>query len=239
MRIAKVVSAVAGVLIVLGSLTMVAAGTVVLVVTSDSDGYFTAGPIEVETEASALVADDIDIILDEPMPGGADLDADLVRAKISVESRNGKDVFIGVGPAAAIEDYLGDAGPTYVEVFGDDVVLRTVAVTDSATPPATEDFWVASNEGGSLVWDVDEGRWAVAVLNADGSPGVDVAVTAGIRIPFLRPIGVGVLAAGLIGLIVGILLTYFGVRDERRPPAAAPPPPPGPTEPKEPEQATV
>lgn len=239
MRVAKVLSSVAGVLIVLGSLTMVAAGTVVLVVTNDSDGYFTAGPIDVETEAAALVADDIDIILDESIPGRADFDADLLRAKISVESGNGKDIFIGVGPAAAVESYLGEVGPTYVEVFGDDVVLRNASATQSAAPPATEDFWVAKNADGTLVWDVDEGQWAVAVLNADGSPGVDVAVTAGIRIPFLRPIGAGVLVVGLIGLTVGILLTYFGVRGERRPPTAEPQPPSGPTEPKEPEKATV
>ena len=195
--------------------------------------------VDVETEAAALVADDIDIILDEPIPGRGDFSVDLVRAKISVVSGNGKDIFVGVGPAADVESYLGKVGATYVEVFGDDVVLRTASTTRSATPPATEDFWVARNADGTLVWDVDEGQWAVAVLNADGSPGVDVAVTAGIRIPFLRPIGAGVLAAGLIGLIVGVLLTYFGVRGDRQPPTAEPQPPPAPTEPKEPEEVTA
>lgn len=238
MRVAKVLSAVAGVLIVLVSLTMVTAGTVVLVVVGDSDGYFTEGPVDVATGSAALVADDIEIILDEPIPGRNGIDVDLVRARISVESRNGKDVFIGVGPVEAVENYLGEVGPTRVEVFGDDLVLRTSTGTESANPPETQNFWVASTENGTLVWDVDEGRWAVAVLNADGSPGVDVALSAGIRIPFLRPIGVGILVAGLIGLIVGVLLTYFGVRGDRRPPAA-PQAPYAPTEPKEPEEVTA
>ena len=239
MRVAKVLSAVAGVLIVLVSLTMASVGTILLVAVDDSDGYFTAGPVHVSTDSAALVADDIDIILDEPMPRPGEIDFDLVRARIAVESRNGKDVFIGVGPADAVEAYLGDVGRAQVEVFGHDVVLRGVEGAAVATPPSGEDFWVATTGDGTLVWDVDEGRWAVAVLNADGSPGVDVAVTAGVRVPFLRAVGVGVLVAGLLGLIVGVLLTYFGVRRDRQPPPAAPQPPAEPTEPKEPEAVTT
>ena len=236
MSVGKVVSAVMGVIIVLVSLTMVTAGTVVLVLVDGSDGYFTAGPVEVQTDSAALVAEDIEIILDEPLPGRADIDLDLVRARIAVESRNGKDVFVGVGPADAVDRYLNPVGATRVDVFGDDLVLRTSGRSESAPPPGTQDFWVASTDGDTLIWDVDEGRWAVAVLNADGSKGVDIAVTAGIRIPFLRPIGAGILVAGLIGLIVGVVLTYFGVRSERQPPPAEPQPP---SEPREPEPVSA
>ena len=238
MSVGKAVSSVAGVIIVLVSLTMVAAGTVALVFVSGSDGYLTAGPVAVQTASAALVAEDVEIMLDEPLPGGGDIDVDLFRARIDVESRNGKEVFVGIGPAAAVEAYLGSVGPTRVEVFGDDVVLRTAGGSIPALPPENQDFWVATTDGDTLVWDVDRGRWAIAVLNADGSTGVDVAVTAGIRIPFLRPIAAGALVAGSIGLIVGVLLTYFGVRSERQPPPAAPQAPsePGdPTNPLEPE----
>lgn len=239
MRVARVLSAVAGVLIVLVSLTMASVGTIVLVAVDDPDGYFTAGPVHVSTESAALVADDIDVILDEPMPRPGEVDLDMVRAKIAVESRNGKEVFIGVGPVEAVDAYLGDVGRAEVEVFGHDVVLRGIEGAAVASPPGGQDFWVATTGDGNLVWDVDEGRWAVAVLNADGSPGVDVAVTAGVRIPFLRAIGVGILVAGLIGLIVGVLLTYFGVRSDRQPPPPAPLPPAEPTEPSEPEPVTA
>lgn len=239
MRVAKVLSAIAGVLIVLASLTMASVGTILLVAVDDSDGYFTAGPVHVSTDSAALVADDIDVILDEPMPRRGDFDLDLVTAKIAVESRNGKEVFIGVGPTDAVDAYLGDVERAHVEVFGHDVVLRGVAGAAAATPPEGQDFWVATTGNGNLVWDVDEGRWAVAVLNADGSAGVDVAVTAGVRIPFLRAIGVGILVGGLIGLIVGVLLTYFGVRRDRQPPPSAPRPPADPTKPAEPEPVTA
>ncbi|MDH5616945.1 MAG: hypothetical protein OEY62_10445, partial [Acidimicrobiia bacterium] len=105
MRIAKVLSAFVGVMIVIGSLGILGAGAVALSV-DDTDGVLTAGPVRITTESAALVGDDLDIFLDDPVVDGIDLDA--IGARINVDSRNGKTVFIGIGPAFEVDRYLAD-----------------------------------------------------------------------------------------------------------------------------------
>jgi hypothetical protein len=49
-----------------------------------------------------------------------------------------------------------------------------------------------------LDWSATAGEWAVVVANADGSPGVEVAATAGVRTDALLPIGLGLLVVALL-----------------------------------------
>ena len=53
------------VMIVIGSLGMIGAGAVVLAA-GDTDGHFAAGPVQLTTDATALVGDDLDIFIDGP-----------------------------------------------------------------------------------------------------------------------------------------------------------------------------
>ena len=209
MNIAKVLSAFVGVMIVIGSLGMVGAGVVALTV-DDSDGYLTAGPVRVATDAAALVGDDLDIFLDHPVVNRIDFDR--IGARLDIDSRNGKDVFVGIGPAADLDRYLADVRYASVEFSGDDVVVIGHDGIGILETPRDQSFWVADAIDGALTWDVENGRWAVGIFNSDGSPGIDVDVTAAARVPFIRPIGIALAIAGLIGLAVGITLTYLGVR---------------------------
>lgn len=209
MNIAKVLSAFVGVMIVIGSMGLIGAGAVALTV-DDTDGYLTAGPVRVTTDAAALVGNDLDIFLDDPIVNRIDFDR--LGARLDIDSRNGKDVFVGIGPAADLDRYLADVRYASVEFSGDDVVVIGHDGIGILETPGDQGFWVADATDGALAWDVESGRWAVGIFNSDGSAGIDVDVSAAARVPFIRPIGIGLIVAGLIGLAVGITLTYLGVR---------------------------
>jgi len=151
MNIVKVLSAFVGAIIVIGSLGMVGTGAVALSV-DDTDGYLTAGPVRITTDSAALVGDDLDIFLNDPV--ATPIDLDLIGAQVDVDSRNGKAVFVGIGAADDVKRYLAD---------------------------------------------VDHG--------------VDVEVTAAGRVPFIRPIGIALVVAGLLGVAIGGTLTYLGIRN--------------------------
>jgi hypothetical protein len=209
MRIAKVLSAFVGVIIVIGSLGIVGAGAVALSV-NDTDGYLTAGPVQIATDSAALVGDDLDIFLDDPIVRRIDLDG--IGARIEVNSRNGKPVFVGIGPSDEVTRYLADVRHGSVEFRGDEVVVVGHEGTGAVVAPRDQAFWVADAGDSTLSWEVDNGRWAIAVLNADGTPGVDVEVTAAVQVPFIRSIGIALIVAGLLGLVIGVTFTYLGVR---------------------------
>ena len=209
MNIVKVISAFVGVMIVIGSLGMIGAGAVVLAA-GDADGYFTAGPIHLTTDSAALVGDDLDVFIDGPFVDRVALER--LGVEFDIASRNGKDVFVGIGPVDDVERYLSGVRHASVEFNRDDIVVIGHDGTSRVAIPGDQTFWVAETTDGTLTWDIQNGRWAVALLNADGTPDVDVEVTAAARVPFVRPIGVGLVVVGLIGLLVGAGLTYLGVR---------------------------
>lgn len=209
MRIAKVLSAFVGVMIVIGSLGLAGAGAVALSVDA-TDGYLTAGPLRVTTDSAALVGDDLDIFLDDPVVNRIDLDR--IGTRFDVDSRNGKGVFVGIGPADDVNRFLADVRHASVEFREDEVVVIGHDGTRRITAPGEEGFWSANTTDGTLSWDIENGRWALAVMNVDGTPGVDVEISAAARVPFFRPLGVALVVAALLGLAIGITLTYLGVR---------------------------
>ncbi len=218
MRIGKLIAAFVGITMVVGSLGLVAAGTFLVVATDDADGFISAGPVRVRTDSAALVGDDIDIFFDEPVRGGVFLGIDNIETRLAVNPRSDKGLFVGIGPSSDVNRFLAGGSYSVVEVFGDNVVLDDFAGSARIGAPADQDFWVASTLDDVLNWDLESGRWSVVVMNEDGTAGIDSSVTVAARVPFLQPIGAAILVVGLIGLAVGVALTYFGVRSD--PPAA-------------------
>ena len=212
MRIGKLIAAFVGVTMAIGSLGLVVAGTFMVAATDDVDGFISAGPLRVRTDAAAVVGDDIDVFLDEPVRGGSFIGIDDIEARVAVDSRNNKDLFVGIGRSADVDRFLTGGSYSIVEMFGDRVVLDDVGGSFSLGLPAEQDFWVASSLDEVLNWNLESGNWSVVVMNEDGTAGIDSSVTVAGKVPFLRPIGAAILVVGLIGLVGGITLTYFGVR---------------------------
>lgn len=236
MRIGKIIATGLGVIAIMAGIGMTAAGAIAVAVT-DADGWINAPTVRISSEeASALVADDIDIELEKAIEGPAVISFDDFDARVEVESRNGKEVFIGVAPSSDVGAYLAGSGYARVEMFrNDDVDLVTVPGVAPLAAPNDQTFWASSATDGSLEWDLESGEWTVAVANADGSPGVDVSVTGAAHVPFAEAIGIGLLIGGVFLVVGGGVLLYLGVRSVRSPAGPAAPPAAPIQEPTEPQ----
>lgn len=225
MRVTKLLAAGLGFLMIIGSFALAVAGGVALAV-PDDDGWISAGPVRLSTEAVGFVGEDIELDLGEHIRNRRTFVGwDAIPARFEVDSRNDKDIFIGVASAAEARSYLAGVAMDRIEDFHHDPELVQVTGAYSIAPPTEQTFWVASSTDGNLSWDVGDGEWAIVVLNADGSSGVDVSVTGSARIPFLGVIGVVLIAVGLVGMSVGGFLTYYGVRRVRDQRSESPQPP--------------
>jgi hypothetical protein len=159
-------------------------------------------------------------------------------ATITVTARNAdQPVFLGVGPAAAVDDFL--AGVAYDEVR--EFQARPYQVRTSrhsggafADPPGEESFWLASATGTNptLDWKVRNGDYRLVLMNADGSPGAAADAQIGVQVSGLHGLGIGVMIAGAVATLAGLGLVLWGIAtpSHRPQPAAAPgsyPLPPG------------
>lgn len=204
-------------------LTMV--GGTLLTLTDGPDGVISAPGLGVSTDNVALLGDEVDLWVD-PDVGTPDLFVNDFKVSVTADSLNGKDVFVGVGPAVEVREYIGDADPDRFRVVNDDLEIVQGSGQDPLAPPAGEDFWTATNADGTFEWRPTTGEWAIVVLNADGSAGIDTILDVEATIPFLRPVAAMLFGVGIFGLGVGAFLLYLGVRSTpRRETLEAPAPP--------------
>ena len=212
MKVTKLLAAIVGVQLVVASFGLAIAG-IVVAVAPDYDGWIFTGAVRMSTDAVALVGEDIDIDLGHHITDGRTfIGWEAIPARLEVEDRGDTDVFIGIASDQDAQEYLDGVASARVMSFDADPDLRYRDGADHVAPPTQQTFWVASAVNGTLEWDVTGGDWAIVVLNTDGSPGVDTAVTASARVPFLEGIGIALIVAGLAGMAAGVALTYYGVR---------------------------
>lgn len=228
MRAGKIVALIAGILIVLIALGLLIPGGVLLGLYGtqrDSDGFFHTSSRVLSSNGSALVTPDVDLSMG-PLVGDWLPTGDRAAIRIEASSSSDENLFVGIGPSADVSGYLEDVDYDEVTDFGwgwRSVSYRHMDGTASAAAPGQQDFWVASSEGqGTIVldWDIANGSWTAAVMNADGSAPVRAEVSLGARFDILLPIGIGLVVGGVVLLAVGILLIVLGAR---RPPSAPQP----------------
>jgi hypothetical protein len=182
----------------------------------DDAGFFTSGTHEFSTSSYALASESLDVGPD--IPGWLEDGFATVR----VEATSAKPLFIGVGPVADVERYLGDVEHAQITNFDIDpfsVSYRALDGTAQPAPPASRDFWRARATGPgrqSISWPVEEGTWSVVAMNADGSRNVSVEARLGTRIQYVRWIVSGLFGAGVLVLLLGAGFIYLAVRRPRR-----------------------
>jgi hypothetical protein len=182
----------------------------------DDDGFFMTESRGLSTPTSALVTENLDVDADAPDWVFGD---DLATARIGVSAD--QPVFVGIAPTGDVRRYL--AGTPHSQITDVDVdpfrVTSHVAGSGGrAVAPTRQDFWRVQSSGPgtrTITWPLESGRWSAVIMNADGSPRVDVQARVGARVPSLKWVTIGTLGVGVLFLLVGGGLVYAGTRRPR------------------------
>jgi hypothetical protein len=237
MKPTRIVAIVLGSLLVLPAVAMLIGGGALAAAYAfarDDDGYFDATVDGIVSPTAAVTAEDLAFSAD---PGSPDWLVDLTETdvRLRVTSGGGEPVFVGIGPEADVDAYLaGVAHDEVTDLDGSEAVLSRRDGSPAADAPTDEGFWVATATGTGtqqLDWEATDGRWAVVVMNADGSPGVGADVDVGLRVDGALPLAVALVGIGAVLTAVAVVLIVVGASGRQRDagvapvPAAAPPPP--------------
>ena len=170
MRVTKLIAAVIGVPMIIGSFALAVGGGIALAV--QDDGWVETGPIRIETDSAALVANDIEVDFGRSITKGRTfISWGEIPARLDLSERGSESVFVGIAAQNDVDAYLaGVARDEVTSLHHDDYDLVHRRGEYQATPPAESDIWVATSEGGVLEWDLRDGEWAIVALNQDGSP---------------------------------------------------------------------
>jgi len=219
----KVIGVILGSLVLaIGVVLLIGGGTLVGISVgfTDDEGYLTSPAAGIERDTFAIV-------------GEAVFEGDWIwwyerPTKVRFRMTGDEAVFLGIAPRDDLDAYLADV--SYSEI-GDfefrEYRRRGVWATDytdhigSSAPalPRDQAFWhvTAQGEGTqTLEWEIEPGDWAIVVMNADGSRGIDAAGSIAIEAPWLLTVGIVVLVVGLGIALIGLALILIVARGTRR-----------------------
>jgi hypothetical protein len=217
MRTGRIASLIVGILVGLVGLAVVVGGIVLLWADQTqrtAEGFFETSRATLSTESYALTSDEIDL---GSQPGDWFPSGRLAEIRLEVESDPDTPVFIGIGPQSDVDDYLDGVAHSEVVRFRsdpDDVTYRNISGEDTPAPPGEQDFWAASAEGAGtqvLSFDLEQGRWAVVVMNADASSSVTVEASAAAKTDLLIPVAAALIVGGVILGVIAVVLIVVGV----------------------------
>jgi uncharacterized protein DUF4389 len=197
----KVVLIVVGVIAGLFAFAFLAGGCALVAVDQtqrDDDGFLMSPSRELTTSTYAIVSDSADVD-----KGGAEWTLDTFLGTVRVRSESDRRVFLGIGPAAAVDAYLANVERDEIHDLDNSGDPRYTNRPGGAppTPPAKQRFWTASVTGSgeqTLDWDPEDGHWRAVVMNADASRGVSSDVSIGAELDSVLWIGIGLLGAGVL-----------------------------------------
>ena len=217
----RIVSLVVGCVMAIGALGLAAPGFALLAadqLARDDDGFLMSPEQTFTTSTYAITSGDQQLHVDAPpylTPSA--LLGDL---KLTATGADGSAVFLGIGPAADVENYLaGVQHVSLVEIRDGEAVYRTTAGSSPSSDPLAADFWVAEASGTGvqeITWTPENGDWAVLVMDAGARRGVDVAVTAGAEVPSVPWVVGTLLSLAGIGLVLSVVLIAVPLRKVSR-----------------------
>ena len=219
MRGGKIALLVVGAVVGLVAIGLVVGGAGLLYVHGtqrDDAGYYRTDTKPLSTSTYALTSEHIDL--------GAQGDEDwapldnIGTVELRAARADGGDVFVGIADAVDVDRFLARSAHAEVEEISYDPYRPSYSVRGGESAPGApgaQTFWVAAAsgpEGQSLKWEIESGDWAVVVMNADGSRGVVVDASVGVKTGVLLPIGIGLLAAGMAAAGLAVLMMILGAR---------------------------
>jgi hypothetical protein len=142
---------------------------------------------------------------------------------VQLRSDSRRPAFVGIGPAAAVDRYLGNVSRAEVSDLNDGSTdYRIQPGGRRPAAPDAQSFWAATLTGSgaqTLHWKARDGNWRVVLMNPDATRGVRADLSVGATLPNLVWAGVGIVAGGAVLLAVGGLMIYLGARRHSHPPA--------------------
>jgi Domain of unknown function (DUF4389) len=197
----KVVLIVLGVLAGILAFGFLASGCALVAVDRtqrDDDGYLMSPSRQLTTSTYAIVSESAELDT-----GGAEWALDTFLGTVRIRSDSERPVFVGIGPATAVDRYLRDVERDEIDDLdssGDPDYLGRPGGAPSA-PPGRQAFWTASAAGvgeQTVEWEPEEGIWRVVVMNADASRGVTSEMSIGAELDSVLWIGLGLLGLGVL-----------------------------------------
>jgi hypothetical protein len=197
-----VVSVVAGSLLGLIALGLIAAGVAGLVWngTQRDDGYLTSSTVQFRSSGYAVSGDRVRV--------GGDADwgwqgSVLGKVRIRVTPADpARPIFVGIAATGDVFRYLSGVAWSRVQRIGESHVEYTdISGGAPSQPPSGMSIWLAKAQGTgtqAVTWRVHGGDWSVVAMNADGSRGVAFRANAGATVPWLLWVGVGALVLGVL-----------------------------------------
>jgi hypothetical protein len=205
----------AGVLLAAGGGVTAIAGGATLAI-AGTDGTLSTGRHALSSDTAALVSDRADVDdFDRAHIGHPGL-------KLSITGSD-RAVFVGVGPAAAVDRYLAGASvETVDDIETGPFHLETTVRSGAAqlAPPVDQGFWVARSTGATsaaTTWRLHDGKYRVVVMNADGTPGIHADGKFALDVPWLAPVAFTALGGGAAVLLAGVTILVIGLRNEPEP----------------------
>ena len=230
-KVGRIIMIVVGALLALIGFGLLAGSTagVLAYATQRTDGFFRTGEVRLASATYAITSDRVDL---ESEPGDADWLIDrgaLGSVRLTIDpGRSGTPIFAGIGPSADVAAYLDGVSHDVIrdfELSPDRVLYRRVPGESTPEPPGDQSFWVAqvtAEQADELTWEVESGDWTVVLMNADASRGVDLDARLGIKVDWLLPALIGLIALGLVLLAGGTVLVIVGSRGQARAGGAVP-----------------
>ena len=219
MRATRIIALVVGSLLGLLATGLLVSGTVLggTYAARSDDGFVDVTLDPLVSQTVAVTAEQIDLETDPGTPSWVinALDTD-VRLRVTPIDGD-RAIFVGIATEAELDSYLAGVAHDEIRDVDEDLeaVYRSRTGSDQIAPPTDQDFWTVSASGDGtqeLEWEAESGRWGVAVMNADGSPGVNADVNVGIRSAALLPVAIGLLAAGVFVIAGAVMLIVAGGR---------------------------
>lgn len=204
MRVGKTAPFIAGMIIGLMGLALLASGAVLGVIHAtqrDSDGYYMSPTGTYSTDARAIASGAITLV--EDIEGVGWVPDDLF-GEIRVDVNSTEPIFVGIGTENDVRAYLRDVSVAEVGTvkFAPFEVRYQRSPGDrEPTAPTGQDFWLAELDGSghrSLTWDVTEGSYVVVMMNNDTTAGVSADVGVGVRTTVLLSVSAALLVIGIV-----------------------------------------
>ncbi len=224
MRALKVLSVLLGVLFAIAGAVSVAAGGFVLGLDrfhGASSGFVVTPGQALGSNGFALTIPDVNGQLVAGWQRWA-LTQSAVTVRVTGTSQLPAPIFIGVAPTPQASVYLSGVTRdrvTSIDLAEGAIDYEHVDGTRLPTPPGREGFWVAKTSGtGSrtLEWRLEEGDWAVVIMNADASAPVVAEVALAARFGIVKGLIAGLTAGGALLLGIGAALVVFGAGKKKR-----------------------